>query len=187
MTQLPRRHVLKGGALTALAFTVGGKIVMLSPEQAHAQDVPLRTLQAGEAETLGALGEALVPGARKAGIVEFIDQQISDPPEKALLQARIMSVRPPYANLYRGMAGAVEKAVGARHAGKRFAALSAEEATAFINDMRQSKIEGWQGPGGGFVYAVLRADAVDVVYNTVAGYEALGVPYMPHILPEKKW
>ena len=38
-----------------------------------------------------------------------------------------------------------------------------------------------------FVYTVLRADAVDVVYSTVEGYEMLGVPYMPHIAPERRW
>ena len=40
---------------------------------------------------------------------------------------------------------------------------------------------------GATVYAVLRADAVDVVYGTMEGYEALGIPYMPHIPPEKRW
>lgn len=188
MVEVYRRDVLKGGATGALAFLVGGRTMMLTPGEAFAQGVPLRTLKADEAETIGALGEALVPGARQAGIVQFIDQQISIPPDQALLQARIMNVKPPFANLYRNVTGAVEKAVAVRHPGKRLAQLSAEETHAFVNDMRQNKIQGWQGPpGGGFVYAVLRADLVDVVYNTVDGYKALGVPYMPHILPEKKW
>jgi len=26
-----------------------------------------------------------------------------------------------------------------------------------------------------------------VVYGTMEGYEALGIPYMPHIAPEKRW
>jgi len=26
-----------------------------------------------------------------------------------------------------------------------------------------------------------------VVYGTMEGYESLGVPYMPHIAPEKRW
>jgi hypothetical protein len=34
---------------------------------------------------------------------------------------------------------------------------------------------------------VLRADAVDVVYGTMEGYEALGIPYMAHIAPDKRW
>ena len=53
--------------------------------------------------------------------------------------------------------------------------------------MRQNKIDGWQGPPGPFIYNVLRGDAVDVVYATMDGYAALGVPYMPHIAPTKKW
>jgi hypothetical protein len=39
----------------------------------------------------------------------------------------------------------------------------------------------------GFVYFLLRSDAVDVVYGTVEGYAALGIPYMPHIAPTKRW
>jgi hypothetical protein len=57
----------------------------------------------------------------------------------------------------------------------------------FVNLMRQGKLQGWQGPPPGFVYFVLRSDAVDVVYGTMDGYESLGVPYMPHIAPDKRW
>ena len=58
----------------------------------------------------------------------------------------------------------------------------------FVDNMRQNKIEGWQDPlPGGFVYVVLRNDAIDVVYGTMEGYAALGVPYMPHIAPTKRW
>jgi len=37
------------------------------------------------------------------------------------------------------------------------------------------------------VYLVLRSDAVDVVYGTMDGYAALGIPYRPHIAPSKRW
>jgi hypothetical protein len=33
----------------------------------------------------------------------------------------------------------------------------------------------------------VRSDAVDVVYGTPAGFEALGVPYMEHIMPPRRW
>jgi len=71
--------------------------------------------------------------------------------------------------------------------GKGFAALSADERYAFIDQLRQNKIEGWQGPPPGQVYFVLRSDAVDVVYGTMEGYASLGIPYMPHIAPTKRW
>jgi hypothetical protein len=187
MDPIERRVFNQGALLGALAFVVGGVETLLMPRQAYAQSVPLRTLKADEAKTLGALGETLVPGARTAGVVQFVDQQISIPPEEALLEARILNVRPPYANFYRAAIGAIEAASKARNGGRGFAELSAEEQHSFVDLMRQNKIDGWQGPAGGFVYALMRADAVDVVYGTMEGYAALGVPYMPHIAPTRSW
>jgi hypothetical protein len=187
MQDVPRRDVIRVAALGALAFTVGGAKMLLTPQQANAQNVAFRTLKPEEVETIEALGETLVPDAKKSGIAHFIDHHLSVPAEDCLLEARIMNVRPPYANFYRAAVTAVEGAVGARHGGKRFAALTPDEARAFVNDMRQNKIDGWKGPPGGFVYFLLRSDAVDVVYGTMEGYERLGIPYMPHIAPDKKW
>ena len=184
MHGIERRAFMQGAG--ALAFLVGGAEVLLTPGEARAQGVPLRSLKPDEAETIEALGETLVPDARKAGIANFVDQQISIPAEEALLEARILNVRPPYANFYRAAIGAIDRTSAAR-GGKRFALLDAAAQHEFIDLMRQNKIDGWQGPPGSFVYLVLRSDAVDVVYGTMAGYEALGVPYMPHIAPTKRW
>jgi hypothetical protein len=187
MTSIERRAFMKGAALGALAFTVGGAEVLMTPGEARAQGVPFRLLKANEAETIEALGETLVPGARRAGIAHFVDHQISVPAEEALLEARILNVRPPYANFYRAAIGAIDRASNARNEGRRFAQLNAVEQRDFVNLMRQNKIDGWQGPAGAFIYFVMRHDAVDVVYGTMEGYEALGIPYMPHIAPEKRW
>jgi hypothetical protein len=172
--------------LGALAFTVGGAQVLLTPREARAKGVPFRLLPAREAETLEAIGETLVPGARDAGIAHFIDQQLSVPPEEALLEARIMNVRPPYANFYNAALAAIDRAAAA-HADQRFAWLPADAQREFVNLMRQNKLPDWQGPPAGFVYFLLRSDAVDVVYGTVEGYEALGIPYQAHIMPLKRW
>ncbi len=186
MNEIERRAFVKGAAVGALAFTVGGAEVMLTPRQAYAQNIPLRTLNADQAAALAAIGETLVPGAREAGVVNFVDQQISGPPEEALLQARILNVRPPYANFYRAALGAVDKN-STKTKGKKFAELTADEQHGFVDLMRVNKIEGWEGPPGPFVYTILRSDAVDVVYSTMDGYAALGVPYMAHIAPTKRW
>ena len=186
MHAMERRVFLKGASMGLLAFTVGGVDVLMTPGEARARAVPFRLLNGEEAETLEALGEALVPGAREAGIAHFIDQQVSVTPGEALLEARIVNVKPPYINFYRAAIGGIDKASMAR-SGKRFAALSATEQHDFIDQLRQNKIEGWQGPPAGLVYFVLRSDAVDVVYGTMEGYESLGVPYMAHIAPEKRW
>jgi len=50
--------------------------------------VPFRLLRPDEVETIEALGETIVPGARAAGIAHFIDQQLSVPLEEALLETR---------------------------------------------------------------------------------------------------
>jgi len=46
---------------------------------------------------------------------------------------------------------------------------------------------GWDGPPAGFIYFVLRSDAIDVLYGTPEGFERLGVPYMAHIQPPAGW
>jgi hypothetical protein len=93
MDEIERRAFMKGAAIGALVFTVGATEVMLTPRQARAQRLPLRTLNADQVITLDAMGEALVRGAKEAGVSNFIDQQISIPAEEALLEARIMNVR----------------------------------------------------------------------------------------------
>jgi hypothetical protein len=187
MNPIERRDFLKGTAGGVFAFTVGGVEVLLSAREARAQNVPFRLLKADEAQTIEALGETLVPGARAAGVAHFIDQQLSVPPEEALLEARILNVRPPYANFYRAAIGAVDNASQSLNGGRKFAQLSPSEQHGLVDAMRQNKISGWQGPGASLVYLVLRSDAVDVVYGTMDGYEALGIPYMPHIAPTKRW
>jgi hypothetical protein len=186
MDPMERRAFIKGAGIGVLAFTVGGASVMMTPRAARAEGVPFRLLKSGEAVAIEALGEALVPGARQAGVAHFVDQQVSVPPGEALLEARQLNVKPPFINFYRTAIVAVNSAAMAR-SGRSFAALEADEQHAFIDLMRQNKIDGWQGPPGGFVYLVLRSDAVDVVYGTMEGYEALGVPYMPHIAPDRRW
>ena len=187
MSDIERRALIKGAGLSALAFTVGGKELLLTPRQAHAQNIPLKTLTPEQAGTLEALGETLAPGAKQAGIANFVDQQISIPHGEALLEARILNIKPPYANFYRAALGAVDKASQAKNGDKKFAQLSTDEQYLFVDAMRQNKIDGWQGPPGPFVYMILRSDAVDVVYGTMEGYESLGVPYLPHIAPDKRW
>jgi hypothetical protein len=186
MDALERRVFLKGASMGLFAFTLGGAEILMTPGEARARAVPFRLLTAEEAETLEALGETLLPGAREAGVAHFIDQQVSVTPGEALLEARIVNVKPPYINFYRAAITGIDKAATAR-SGKRFAALNAAEQHDFIDQLRQNKIDGWQGPPAGLVYFVLRSDTVDVMYGTMEGYESLGVPYMAHIEPDKRW
>jgi gluconate 2-dehydrogenase subunit 3-like protein len=186
MAGIARRGFVKGATLGALVFSVGGVEVLMTPNQARARNVPFRLLDGHQGETLEALGETLVPKAREAGIAHYIDQQLSVPPQESLLQARIFNFRPPFADFYRSTIVTIDE-TSKKSFGKEFAQLTAKDQREFVDRMRQNKVEDWKGRPAGLVYAVLRSDAVDVVYGTMEGYEALGIPYMPHIAPDKRW
>jgi Gluconate 2-dehydrogenase subunit 3 len=186
MGNIGRRGFVKGATLGALAFSAGGVEVLMTPNEARAKNVPFRLLDGHQGETLEALGETLVPHAREAGIAHYIDQQISVPPQESLLQARIFNFRPPFADFYRSTIVNVDGA-SREMFGKEFAQLTPADQREFVDRMRQNKVEDWKGRPSALAYAVLRADAVDVVYGTMEGYEALGIPYQPHIAPEKRW
>jgi hypothetical protein len=186
MIHARRRLIVKGAALGALAYTIGGTEVLLSPREARAQDVPLKVLTADERAALEALGDTLLPGTKDAGLAHYIDQQLSVPAGEALLVARALGVMPPYANFYRAGLAGLDAASHKAH-GAKFAALTQEKRDAFVEQLRQKVPEGWSGPPSPFFYFVSRADAVDVYYGTVEGFERLGIPYMPHIAPLKRW
>ncbi len=183
-----RRDFLKGGAAGALAFTCGGTTLMLTPRQAHARGIPLTVLNDGEAAILAAFGDTLVPGAAKSGVVNFVDQQLGTSPHDALLLARMLGVEPPYRNFYRGGLAAINELAYAIH-DKGFAQLDVDAGEALAGSMLETNPPQWPNgaPPAPFVYTLFRSDAVDVVYGTVEGFAALGVPYMAHILPPEPW
>ena len=179
MDQIERRAFMKGAGSGALAFTVGGVEVLLTPGAARTQGVPFRLLNANEAETIEALGETLVPGARKAGIAHFIDQQICSAGGGGAAAG---------AHLQR--ASAVCEFLSRRHRRGRprqrqvTTAVEVRDAVAerqrdFVNACGRTRSKAGRAQPEPFVYAVLRSDAVDVVYGTMEGYAALGIPYMP--------
>ena len=178
-----RRVVLQGAALSGLVFTFGGADIVLSPRQARAAGVPLTVLTPAEQAALEALGEVLLPGAKEAGIAYYVDHQLGVPSGEALLVARSMNVPAPYVNFYRAGLKALD---GAAQPGG-FAALPPAQQVDFVRAMMKQSPGGWAGPPAPFFYAVVRMDAIDVVYGTVDGFARLGVPYMPHVLPERKW
>ncbi len=187
MTSVNRRLVLKGAALGALAYTVGGAEVLLSPREALAQGLPLKVLTADERDALEALGETLLPGVKDAGLAHYIDQQLSVDPSESLLLARALGVMPPYANFYRAGLAGLDRSSRKAH-GVNFAELAADKRSEFVEQIRQKNPEGWSAPSPSpFFYFVSRGDAVDVYYGTVEGFERLGIPYMPHIVPLKRW
>jgi hypothetical protein len=179
-----RRRFLQGAG--SFLFLVGGTTLRLTPAEARRRGADFRVLDPQQVATLEALGEILVPGARAAGLAHFVDSQLAVDANDSLLIARAFNVEPPYRRFYADALAAVERLSERRH-GRNFAALAEREAVALVREMSAGTPDSWSGPPAPLVYVVLRSDAVDVAYGTVAGFARLGVPYLPHILPPAAW
>ena len=181
-----RRGVVKGLGLGLLAVEVAGAPLLLSPADAKARGAAFKALTAPEAAALEAFGEALAPGARAAGIAHFVDAHLAVDPEQSLLMIRYLDIPPPWLPFYRAGLAALDGLATARHR-RGFAGLDAGQAAALTGELAQAVPPGWRGPPSPLFYFAVRADAVDVVWGTEAGFAALGVPYMAHIAPDPTW
>lgn len=186
MALIDRRAVLRAAGFGLLSFSVQGAEVLLTPKAAREQKIALKVLTPREAMLVETLGEALLPGAREAGIANFIDHQLAVEPADSLLMLRYLDVPPPYVGFYRPALAAFDAVLSKRY-DKQPSELSGEQLTILISELSRTNPEGWQGPPAPLVYFVLRNDAVDVVYGTPEGFKALGVPYMAHIMPPSRW
>lgn len=182
--RLTRRRMMEAGALALSAASVER---LLTPAQARAQGAAFKVLTPAEAKTLEAVAETLVVGAGANGAAHFVDQQCALPPQQALLGLRIAGVPPPFAGFYRTVLAEIDRQIRAQGGDSAFDTLSPADRHAFIDRMRRGQLPDWHGPPQGLVYAVLRQDAVDVGYGTLAGSERLHVPYMAHIAPMEAW
>jgi hypothetical protein len=185
MQKLTRRGFVEAaatGAVLCLNFAVGGgATALLTPREARAQNLPLRKLTPEQAAELEVLGEAMVPGAAKAGLTHFLDHQLAVDPNDALLIAKYFQVALPYSDFY-----AAGLATTRKQAGKALASLNKAELEKLVGTMAvpTAVVDGF--PLFLF-YLCLRSDAVDVVYGTPEGFKKLNIPYMQHILPPGGW
>ena len=141
-----------------------------------------------EVKTLDALGETLLPGAANAGFSNYIDQQISIPPEESLVVLRYLDIPPPYARFYQGGLAAFDGAARTASGGAFADIPEADRRTLVRNLGAPANPGGWTLPlPARLFYFALRSDAVDVVYGTIDGFQKLGIPYMPHIAPVRSW
>jgi len=185
-TLFDRRRFLKTGALGALTFQVAGAAVSLTPAEARARGADVESFDKTQIAMLDRLGDTLLPGAAGQGFAHFIDRQVSVPHGKCLSMVRYMDWPPPYAAFYKNGLTALD-AFSKAVTGRKFAKTSDEEAANLIRAISGAQPDGWSGPPAPLFYFVTRADAVDVVYGTMEGFERLDVPYLPHIEPPAKW
>ena len=183
-----RRRLLKASGFGALAFTLNGCDIIVTPREARRLGADVQTLSESDALTLDRLGDVLLPGAKDAGFTHFIDVQITRPAANSLSILRYMDWPPPFSSFYASGVAALNACALAAH-GVSFADLDDEAAQALIGEIAGGQPEAWldDAPPAPLFYFVARADAVDVVYGTEEGFEQLDVPYLAHIAPPAKW
>ncbi len=181
-----RRTLLKSAAFGLFAFKVAGADMLLSPAEARARRAALTKLSAEDAARLEAFGEALVPGARAAGLAHFVDANLARPHGESLLTVRYLDVLPPHDAFYKAGLAALDAASRAV-LGAPFEAVSAAAARPLIAAMLPGTIAPWTGPPPALFYLAVRSDAADLVYGTRAAFARMQVPYMAHIEPATDW
>lgn len=165
---------------------IGGCWRDATPEEARKLDAEFQTLTSREVNAFDVLGEALVPGGRDAGFSHFIDAQISGASSSFLGILRYMDWPPPYVNFYRqGIASLSAQAM--LQFGSDISALSEAQWGSLIGTITTMQPDSFADIPAALFYFVTRSDAVDVAYGTKAGFDRLGIPYLPHVMPVEDW
>jgi hypothetical protein len=179
-----RRQAIKSALL--FSFCVAGQIQMMTPAAASEAKADLKVLSKTDAAILNALCERLVPGAKAAGVVYYIDAQLSAPKQDNLLMLSYLGFSAPHTDFYKSALQNISNSAQ-KLLGKALNDSTPQQIDSFIGDMAQDKLPDWQGLPASLVYFVLRADALDVRYGTQQGFTELNIPYMAHIAPETQW
>ncbi len=182
---ISRRNFIRQSGL-ALTFAVAGKTLLLTPREAYARSVPFSVLGRAEVDSLEAICERLLSGARENGVAYFVDRQLSLDPNDSMLFIKCFNLEPPYLDFYRPALAEISR-VSKTVYGADIAELDQGGAKSLIESLRDGNVPDWNGPPPPLVYHALRNDAVDVVYGTMEGFADLGVPYLAHIKPPQAW
>ena len=182
--ELSRREMLSRMGTGLLAVTIPTIWGPLSPAEARTKGSTLRHFNDPETATLEDLGETLLPGAKQAGIVHYIDAQLSS--EQSMLFLKYMDYPGPQKDFYTSGLRALNSLSKSKYS-KSFSDCATEEKTAIVREISGKNPDGWQGPPAPLFYFVTRNDAVDVYYGTIEGFQKLQYPYLPHIKPPSKW
>lgn len=180
-----RRTFLKHSG-ASLAAALAANAMSVSPVQAKVPSHALAVLTPSEGATLEAFAELIVPGAAEAGVAHYVDQQLASARHESLLILKYLPHKSPL-EFYRQSLAALDRLAQAV-AGKGLNEMSSEARTKLADQVFSGQASPWiEAPPANFVFFVLRADATDVVYGTVAGFDGIGQAYRPHIIPPRDW
>jgi hypothetical protein len=174
---LTRREALLAGMGTAV---FGNIPFTVKPANAASS----AALPANRIASLRAYGDILVPGASNAGITEFVSAMLaSDDP---LLFYKYLDFPLAPAAFYTSGLVALDD-LSIRRKKRPYAGLGRDDMKAIAGALLDPDLDGWSGPPPFLFYLAVKNDAIDVVYGSVAAYDRLNIPYMPHILPPTTW
>ena len=160
--------------------------MLLTPREAYARDIPFSVLNREEVDTLEAICEHLLSGARENGVAHFVDSQLTLDTADSMLFIKCFELEQPFPDFYRSALAEISR-VSETVYGKSIVELDQAGAVSLIESLRDGNVPGWTGPPPPLVYHALRNDAVDVVYGTMEGFADLGIPYLAHIEPPRAW
>src|ERR1700745_1801579 len=151
---------------------------LFNPREARAQGIPFKVLSPDEVTTVEALSDALVPGAREAGVSHYIDHELASPSPRLLL--RFAQLRGPRAPYYHGALAAFAASMTAQEHGA-FASLSPDAQHTVIEALRTGTIKPRDARGvsdgtgaGRFLVAHARAPAHRHAGDRVRAHKAVG-------------
>jgi hypothetical protein len=182
---MDRRYLLQAGG-ASLALGAAAPLSLFNARKARAQGLPFKVLSPDEVATIEALSDALVPGARDAGVSHYIDHELASPSPRLLL--RFAQLRGPMAPYYHGAIAAFAASMTAQGNGA-LSSLSGDAQHAVIEALRTGTIKPWDAGAvaAPIFYGMMRNDGIDVVYGSAEGFKHLDIPYMPHIMPTATW
>ena len=174
-SEISRRTVLRGAAITGAAAATGSAGIMAALDAVAAEPQAFKNLSASEAELLQAIVDRLIPsdangpGAREAQVARYIDRALGD----ALAGSRMA-----YTN---GLVALDRYATKSR--GKPFIQLSARDQESVLIDCETGGATGFSGSSGQFFGMVLNHTRQgmfgDPHYGgneNFAGWDLLGYP-----------
>ena len=170
-----RRGLITSTLITG-SFLVLGERLTLTPAEATELGFTSEVLSTEQLSAIETVAEHIVPGSHRAGIAAYIDSQLNAG-EHSLLIGK-----------YLGVDTSGQIAFYENLAHNLVAALRTEQSIQeIVGALWSDSLGTWEGPPSSYMLFVLRADALDVTYGTPKGFEALGIPYMAHIMPETPW
>jgi hypothetical protein len=177
---------MRSSAIGLFAYSLGGCDKLLSPKDAREMGADFSVFSPDQVRVLDTLGDALLPGASKAGLSHYIDANLKRDPGESLLMIRYLDVIMPHRDFYANGLAALD-ACYRKALGKRLVELNEAEATPVLARLLKGNPPGWDdvanAPPAPQFYLAVRGDALDIVYGTMAGFEALDIPYLGHINP----